>query len=109
MVDDYIIDKVGWHTQTEGNPENPEDIDLRFRSLLTFLVEKDLLAREVVVSEGPLPDAFEIRASDLTPEGLAVMKSAYDRSLNALDRGTDPRKVTILSRAVENIRGGDDT
>ena len=109
MVDDYIIDKVGWHTQTEGNPETPKHIELRFRSLLTFLVERDLLSREEIVSEKPLSDAFEIRASDLTPEGLAVMKSSYDRWLNALDRGTDPRKVTILARAVEKIRAKNDT
>ena len=29
MVDDCIIDKVGWHTQTEGNPETPEYIELK--------------------------------------------------------------------------------
>ena len=73
------------------------------------MAENDLLSREVIVSEGQRPYAFEIRASDLTPDGLAVMKSVYDRWLNALDRGSDPGKVTILARAVEKIRGGDDT
>jgi len=108
MIDDYVIDNVGWHTQAEGNPETPEQINLRFRSLLLFLEKNELLSREVIVPDGPLPDSFEVRSSDLTAEGVAIMKAGYDKWLGALDHGTDPQKLTILDRALKSVRGGSD-
>jgi hypothetical protein len=49
-------------------------------------------------------DEFAIRSSDVTPEGLAVIREGYDRWCNALDRGTPPSKTTILEKALAKVR-----
>ena len=39
----YTIDKVGWHTMTEGNPESIESIHARFRTICSFLNDNSFL------------------------------------------------------------------
>lgn len=53
-----------------------------------------------------MPDDFQIRSSDLTDEGMALVKAAYTRWINRIDSGMDPWNVDILRRALQRIRSG---
>lgn len=103
--DPFVIDAVEWHLGAPGNPETLPQILDRFRVLAEFLDSNGLSAAPLL-PEGRLPDrAFAVRSSDLTPEGLAVMRAGYDRWLKALDRGTSPSDSRILQRALAKVRG----
>jgi hypothetical protein len=104
--DTFTIDRVGWHTRVQGNPETKEHIDLRFRELFAFLERHSLLAPGAPLppATGALPDEFEINTRHLTHEGLQVMREGYDRWVSALDHGTAASKVTILENALKRVR-----
>jgi len=69
-----------------------------------FLRENDLLARPLAASFDEIDDDYCIRASDLTAEGLDLVKAAYDRWLKKIDRGGNPEDTSILEKALKKIR-----
>jgi hypothetical protein len=99
---DFVIDQISWHTSVQGNPESRAQIESRFRHLFTFLQANSLLAPGVILpAEGEsLADTVCLRASDLTPLGLEVMKKGYDRWLSAVDNGSSPAETKILQKAL---------
>jgi hypothetical protein len=102
---DFIIDQVSWHTKISGNPESVSHVEARFRVLFSFLKTNNLLTSSAPISlpAGSLDGSFCLQSSHLTGVGLRVMKGAYERWLNALDRGTSPEKTTILERELEKV------
>jgi hypothetical protein len=97
---DFVIDQVSWHTGTLGNPESRVQILARFGALRRFLVENGLLARELA----EVDDRFSVKASDLSEEGFALMKAAYDGWLRRIDRGADPDDTGTLDKALRKLR-----
>jgi hypothetical protein len=100
----FIIDAVSWHTSVEGNPETTKSVIARFNTLATFLRSRGLLVRL-------LPDvdkAFALRASDLTDEGLRLLKVAHDPWLKRIDHDADSRDATFLEDALVRLRQGTD-
>jgi hypothetical protein len=81
---DFIIDQVSWHTSVPGNPEKPAQVKRRFRLLVDFLSDNDLLVRELLPPGVAPPSDFCIRKSDLTEEGFQVMRRGYDRWLKKI-------------------------
>src|SRR4051812_32749063 len=100
MTEHYIIDKVSWHTMTEGNPETREETLLRFKVLHKYLQEHHLLRPALQNQHQEIDDNFAIHSRDLTEEGLAFMKAAYDKWLGKIDIGMDPRNASVLDRAL---------
>ena len=100
----FTVDKVGWHTQTEGNPETRERIIRRFWAVVQFLRDEHLLVENPPEGPHQIDDEFSIRSSDLTPQGLALMKIAYDRWLKRIDHGGDPEDVGVLERALRKLQ-----
>jgi hypothetical protein len=107
MQTEYTIDKVSWHTKIEDNPETPEQVRRRFGVVVAFLQSTGLTVRELL-RPGELPsDDFGIRTSDLSPEGLQVMKLGYERWLKRIvNQRKDITDVCILSEAIAKARGG---
>lgn len=99
MMSDFVIDQVSWHTETSGNPESREKIFARFRSLSEFLKENGLLARTL----GDVDEQFAVRTSDLTDDGRALMKAAYDAWLRRIDRGAAPESTVTLDNALKKL------
>ena len=51
-------------------------------------------------------DDFQIHTKDLTEEGYALIKAAYDKWLRRVDRTKDSSDVRILERALKTLREG---
>jgi hypothetical protein len=103
-IPEFTVDKVAWHSQTPGNPETPEQIHRRFRTIVSFLQDHGLTERTLLAPEDELTDGFEIRTSDLTSEGLLLLKNCYDKWLKKIDKGMDPGDIRLLRRSLQAIR-----
>lgn len=105
MNSDFTICKVGWVIKRLAPHESRDDVIEMFWVFHEFLRANGLLVRTVASSrESVDSDDFSIRASDLTEEGLALVRAAYDRWCKALDRGTPPSNVQILAKALAKMR-----
>lgn len=102
MADSFTIDRVSWHTKVEGNTESRESIIARFTVLFDFLYKNELLAGKINMPS--MDDNFEINSDDLTDEGMSVVKRAYDKWLAKIDKGMDPTNVSILQKALNDVR-----
>lgn len=100
MTDDFIIDQVSWHTQAE-NTESREHVHHRFRTIAKFLDSNGLTRRPI---SKPVDDSFAIRSTDLTDEGLQVMRKSYDSWLRAQDRGQSPDDLRLIEKALAKLR-----
>lgn len=103
----FTIDCVGWHTSTPGNTETREDVVRRFFAFVSFLQQHNLVVRNLASREADIDDAFSIRSSDLTEDGLALAKVAYDKWLSKIDSGMDPSNFKIFERELSRVRHPD--
>lgn len=104
MASSFTIDQVSWHTQTPGNTETREQIVHRFWVIANFLQSNGLTSRDLSCREEDIGDSFGISSDDLTSEGLAVVKAAYDKWLQKVDGGMPPEDVGLLTRALGRVR-----
>jgi hypothetical protein len=105
-MQDFVIDKVSWHWESGSEP--PQKTLLRFKAIATFLQRNGLVKTTLLDGDDDPAEDFCIRASDLTDEGLRLMKEAYDRWLKAVDNGkTAPEDVSLLEKRLAKIRRGD--
>jgi hypothetical protein len=106
MAQDFTIDKVSWHTSVEGNPETPDRVKQRFRIVAEFLQQNGLTHASLLPLNQDPADDFEIRSSDLTEDGLEIMKRGYDKWLKkVVNQNKDITDVRILQKALQEIRG----
>ena len=83
---DFVIHKIAWHIK--GDPrgrEVAEELVLAYKPLIAWLNEKGLLLNKSLAQK-PIDTEFEIRVSDLTPEGYELFRLAHSRWMQALDR-----------------------
>ena len=104
MEEDFVISKLGWHTQRLGNEGRERFFREYFFALTNFLQEKGLLIRKIVTEIEALADDDEIRRSDLTEEGWALMQKGYPKWGKKVDQGMDPSDTTILEHELDYIR-----
>ena len=100
----FTIAKVSWLTSTAGNEARHEFIVRHFQAVVGFLQDNALVRRPLVQRLEDIDDDFSLESDDLTDQGLAVMKLAYDKWLKKVDRGMDPSNVTLLRNALLQIR-----
>lgn len=104
MGSPFVIDQVSWHTNTPGNTETREHIVRRFCAVANFLDSNGLAVRQLACPESDITDSYNISSDDLSDDGLAVMKAAYDKWLQKVDNGMPPEDLTLLTRALNRIR-----
>ncbi len=104
-MNSYTIDQVSWHANTLGNTETREQIVRRFCIMANFLQANGLTGRDLSCQESDIDDSFGINSDDLTEEGVAVMKASYDKWLTRVDNGMPPEDLTLLEKALKNVRG----
>ena len=81
--------------------------DHSFRHLFTILdfLQRNGLAREpLIASFEDMNDDTELRSDQLTDEGIAFMRTGYQRWLAKLDRGGDPADYAFLDRQLRKMR-----
>jgi hypothetical protein len=105
MEGDFTIAKMAWLSKRKGNEDRRDEITRQFAVFVHFLQTNGLTVRRLL-GPGETPnDEFTIRRSDLTEEGFNVVKQGYDKWLTkVIDKGKDPADVTILERALQEVR-----
>lgn len=103
MASSFTIDKVAWHTQTQGNTETREQVHARFRSVIDFLQENALTVRPIA-PDLAVDDDTAITTNDLTAEGIEIMKQCYDQWLGKVDHGMPSDDMTLFKDALERRR-----
>ena len=102
---DFVIDQVSWHWTSGSEP--PEKTLVRFKAVAQFLQRHGLATRTLLGENDEPTESFSLRASDLTDEGLRLMKQTYDRWLKNVDQGkTAPDDVGLLERNLAKLRSG---
>lgn len=99
----YTIDKVGWHTQTPGNPESVERIHLRFRTILNFLQSNGLTKQVIWRPDQLITDETCLHTDHLTNEGRQIVDICYDKWLKGVDRGQSPSYLKRWEKALEYV------
>ena len=97
-MNNFIIDKVSWHTSTPGNTENLDQIVRRFYHIVKYLQDNQLTNRTLLIDLSDVDDEFALRSEDLTEEGLSLMKAAYDKWLRKVDQTMDSSDLRIMER-----------
>jgi len=78
----------------------------RFWAVTNFLQEHGLTHRRLADGPHEITDTFEIRTEDLTPRGILLLRSAYDKYLQNVDRGADPGDLRLFSKQLQKIPDG---
>jgi hypothetical protein len=104
MEKDFVIFKVSWLTQTPGNEHRRQDILNHFLIVTNFLQDNGLTTKPLIDGPEDITDDFTLSSSDLTADGLAVMRSAYHKWLTAVDNGMSPENLSLFEKALKRVR-----
>lgn len=97
----FLIIRAGTEFRL-GSGISIKDEAIMFSSLHRFLSVNGLLHPEF---EAPADwSDYELRASHLTDEGVAVIRCGLVKWLRAIDRGTTPTKVSALEKCLRAHR-----
>jgi hypothetical protein len=105
MSDPFVVFKVSWLTNTPGEEDRRDEIVEHFYCVTKFLQDNALMVRPLMSSKDDLTDDFTLSSSDLTEDGLAVMRAAYHKWLTKVDNGMPPQDTTLLEKALKKVRG----
>ena len=104
MEQEFPILDLGFLLGANKSRDYQEGSKKCFVSLCNFLNEHDLCKQALVIKgEEPEPTA-KIMASELTEEGMAVMRMSLGKWLRSQDRGKSPADVSILVKGLEKVR-----
>lgn len=102
-IQGFLIDQVSWHWTAAS--EAPAKTLARFKAVVDFLQRNGLTKKTLLGERDEPTESFCIRASDLTDEGLSLMKATYDRWLKRVDQGgTAPDDVRLFEKRLAKLR-----
>ena len=105
MEKDFAIDKVRWYTlDVRGDLEPRDNVLRRFRVIIDYLQHHSLTTRVIASKEDLITDETAIMVSDLTEEGMTMIKKCHDKWLRGIDRGKDPSNLKIWDKALAELR-----
>jgi hypothetical protein len=107
MNKSFVICQVSWLTQTPGMEGERDSIVRDFYFLTKFLQDNGLVRRPLMHTINDITDEFAISSGDLTDDGLAVMKAAYEKWVEKIDNGMPPEDVTLLEKALKKVRAAE--
>jgi hypothetical protein len=100
----FTIDKVEWHTQTRGNTETVDSIHRRFKVIISFLRENGLTTSPILSDGAAVTEDLAITSTDLTEDGLAIMRKCYDKWLQRVDQGMLPEDLSLFQKQLAKLR-----
>jgi len=103
-MQDFVIDKVSWHTSVKGNPETMSDIRERFWQVTAFLQQHRLVTHPLAAGIDEIGEEFEIRRSHVTENGFRLLQAAYDKWLRKLDKGMAPSDMRLFERELSKLK-----
>ncbi len=106
MEKDFILAKVSWLSQVERNYEFDNGLVLSFfKNLITYLQDRNLTTRTILNGCDQVTEDTNIKSSDLSDEGLALMRTSLDKwSDKVFDKGFPPHDFRYLDRQLKKIR-----
>jgi len=106
MEDDFVIDQASWHTKKQRNYELDSSIIYNyFKGIINYLQENKLTTRIILYDVEKVDDDTHFKKSDLTEEGLELIKKAYGKWVDAVvDKKKSPYDYKILDKALSKIR-----
>lgn len=106
----FTITGFEWSKDTEnrlaagGEDFDSEDVILRKLSALAkFFDDHGLSTRRLTASDGTVDRNFVLRSTDLTPEGLEVVRKGWEKWHR---QAKTPEDVRPLEKALRSIREG---
>ncbi|QQR75322.1 MAG: hypothetical protein IPJ17_07025 [Holophagales bacterium] len=107
-TDEAVIADISVHLAASKNRRYRASIFALFHALALFLQDNGLTTRHLLGREEMPPEDFRIVQSDLTPEGLEVMKRALHRWVAGIVASKWPVSDTsVLRKALEMGRRTD--
>jgi hypothetical protein len=100
----FQIFRVAALTQAPGNEGRQMIYINLFYQVIKFLQDNDLLLRTMANSIEDINDDFVLMSTDLTEEGVEVMKAAFYKWLEKTDKGMPPEDTTLLMKALNKVR-----
>ena len=103
-----MIDACRWHVDAEAAPYKQRALDHfrdRYTVLFNFLRSEGLLADPTLGQNVADWSAFEFRASQLTDEGLALVKRCHGAWNPAFGQGHTQRHLVQWRRKLAGLRG----
>lgn len=105
MSTSFTIFQVSWLTNLSGNEGRRDEIIEHIYRVSKFLQDNGLVRTRLIEDRESITDDFALSSGDLTDDGLAVMKIAYDKWLTKVDNGMSPEDLTLLEKALKKVRG----
>lgn len=105
-MSDFLIDEVGIHYNASKDRDYRNRVLNRFSAFVEFLQANGLTTRQLLESNSRPPVAFRIMRSDLTDEGFALVKEAYDKWLKAMNSRQSAIDVSLLEKSLRKLRSG---
>ena len=101
----FLIIRTSTMLNLVGNDQAPDEIFLEQWSLTDFLQRHNLVTRTLAKELSEIDETSAIFSDDLTPLGLDLMRAGLDKWRGKLDRGGDPKDVSILEKALKKLQG----
>jgi hypothetical protein len=105
-VDDFIIDDAAVHFGASKSVEYRKRVTERFTIFIHFLQANSLTAIDIVPFGERVTGSTKIRRSHLTDEGMRVVELGYADWLRAADEGKPIADLSVLEKALLEIRAG---
>jgi hypothetical protein len=105
MSQPFTVFQVAWLTKTPGNDGRRSEIIRHIYQIAKFLQDRALVVRPLMQGIDDITDDFALSSSDLTDEGLAVIKTAYHKWLTKVDNGMSPEDWSLLETTLKKVRG----
>lgn len=107
----FTIGGFEWNKEIEdrlaagGEKFDSEEVILRKLSALAkFFDENGLTVRRLTAADGTVDRNFVFKSTDLTPEGLAVLRKGYVKWHR---QAKTPEDVTPWEKALRSVRAGE--
>ena len=101
----FLIIRTAALLNLVGNNQEPQEIfDMQW-AVTDFLQRHNLVIRTLAKDLSEIDETSVIFSDDLTPLGLDIMRAGLDKWLGKLDRGGDPKDVSILEKALKKLQG----
>ena len=83
---DYVIHSIAWQFADDSrSDEVARDMIMAYTPLMRWLNQEELISNPAL-QDKPVDSSLEIRASDLTTQGLELFKLSHQKWLQSLDR-----------------------
>jgi hypothetical protein len=76
---------------------------VRFRAIIDFLQDNGLTAQTILRQDDPVDDEISIHTDALTEKGRLIMEKCYHKWLKKIDRGLNPRDMSIFDNELKRL------